>query len=250
MHIVRKHALAMLAPVILVAGVVAWMAIRGPNLSFRDRAYPEDFRELVLGGVASRLDPLVVLPAIVPDAAARPPAAPAVCATLFRDAGSPAVGRHDSPVQIAAFLDYRCPYCRTLARILAAVQGPDVRVIYKEWPILGESSLLAAGAALAADRQGQYPAFHARLMNTRLIPTMKLVEDIAAELAMNPEQLREDMRSHAVAAEIARTSALAKVLGFIGTPALVVNRVIAQGEISRRQLNALIEQERAGGKMC
>jgi Thioredoxin len=251
MRIARKHIYAILAAVIVAAGLFAWWTVRGPSLSFRDRAYPEGFRELVLAGVSSRLDPLVVLAPIVPDTVARRPGMPALCDALFRDAASPAVGPREAPVQIAAFLDYRCPYCRTLAGILTAVQGPDVRVVYKEWPILGDASLLAAGAALAAGRQGQYPAFHARLMNTRLIPTMKPIEDIAVELALDPARLRDDMRSAAIAAAIARTSALAQSLGFIGTPALVVGRTIAQGEITRRQLARLIDEERAANaKVC
>jgi protein-disulfide isomerase len=235
----------------LGAALLAWWAVRAPSLTFRDRGYPEGFRELVLESGASRLDPLVVLPAMVPDPAARRPQTPALCEALFRDAASPAGGPRDAPVQIAAFLDYRCPYCRTLAGILTAVQRESVRVIYKEWPILGEASLLASGAALAADRQGRYLAFHARLMNTRLIPTMKLMEDIAAELAVDPEKLRDDMRSPAIAAAITRNSALAHALGFIGTPALVVGRTVVQGEIGRRQLQRLIEEERvAGVKVC
>jgi predicted DsbA family dithiol-disulfide isomerase len=249
-RIARKYSFAIVGAVLLGAGLFAWLA-QAPTLAFRDRAYPEGFRELVLEAGASRLDPLLVLPAIVPDGSARRPATPAVCEMLFRDAASPAIGRDDAPVQIAAFFDYRCPYCRTLAGILAGMQGPDIRVTYKEWPILGEPSLLAAGAALAADRQGKYLALHTRLMNTRLIPTMKLIEDLAAELGIDQAKLREDMRSPATAAAITRTSALAHALGFIGTPALVVGRTIAQGEISRRQLERLIEEERvADANVC
>jgi len=207
-----------------------------------------------MGGASSRLDPLAGLPSILtpvaPDAAPQP-STPELCDALFGDTAAPAVGHRESPVQIAAFLDYRCPYCRTLAGIMTAVRADNVRVIYKEWPILGEPSLLAARAALAADRQGKYPAFHARLMNTRLIPTPKLIEDIADELGIDPVKLREDMRAPAIAAAIARTSALAQALGFIGTPVLVVNRTIAQGDITRRQLDRLIEDEKASGaKVC
>jgi len=243
MRIAGRHAYAVLAAATLAAGLFAWSVRREPSLSFRDRAYPQGFRELVLEGASSRLDPLAALPQTQPASAAPKPSVRELCDALFGDASSPAVGSRDSPVQIAAFLDYRCPYCKTLANIMTAVQADNVRMIYKEWPILGDSSLLAARAALAADRQGRYLAFHARLMNTRLIPTARLIEDIAAELAMNQVQLRDDMRSRATASAIARTSALAQALGFIGTPALVVGRTIAQGEITRRQLERLIEDE-------
>ena len=250
MRMARQHVTAILAAAILGAGLFAWPAARAPSLSFQDRAYPEGFRELVLENVSSQLDPLAGLPA-APQAAAPRPGVPQLCDGLFRDPASPAVGRRDAPVQIAAFLDYRCPYCRTLAGIMTAARSDSVRMIYKEWPILGEASQLAARAALAADRQGQYPAFHARMMSTRLIPTPKLVEDFAAELAIDPARLRDDMRSPAIAAEIARNFALAKALGLVGTPVLVVGRTIAQGDITRRQLERLIEDEmRPGARVC
>jgi protein-disulfide isomerase len=251
MRVARPHIYFAVAAISLGVGVFAWSATRAPSLSFRDRTYPEGFRELVLANAASRFDPLVMLPASAPQPAASRATMPQLCDALFRDAASPATGRSDAPVQIAAFLDYRCPYCRTLAGILTAALSPDVRLIYKEWPILGEGSQLAARAALAADRQGQYAAFHARLMNTRLIPTERLIDDIAVELAIDPARLREDMRSPPIAAAIARTAALAQALGFIGTPALVVGRTVAQGEITRWQLGRLIEQEQApSAKMC
>jgi protein-disulfide isomerase len=117
------------------------------------------------------------------------------CGALFRDPNSPAVGNRDSGVHIVAFLDYRCPYCKKLTNILAKMQVDNVRIVYKEWPILGDSSLLAARAALAADKQGKYLAFHRRLMNSRLIPTATYIEEIAVTLGLNQSQLRTDMNS-------------------------------------------------------
>ena len=125
-----------------------------------------------------------------------------------------------------AFLDYRCPYCKKLTNIMSKMQADNVRIIYKEWPILGDSSVLAARAGLAADKQGKYIAFHTRLMNSRLIPTIAYIEEIAIELGMNPSQLREDMKSGSTTLSIQRTSALASALSLIGTPALVVGRTI------------------------
>jgi protein-disulfide isomerase len=124
------------------------------------------------------------------------------------------------------------------------MQADNVRIIYKEWPILGDSSVLAARAGLAADKQGKYLAFHTRLMNSRLIPTAAYIEGISVDLGMNQSQLRVDMDSQITTLAIQRTSALASTLSLIGTPALVVGRTIVQGEITRRQLDRLIENER------
>jgi protein-disulfide isomerase len=150
----------------------------------------------------------------------------------------------DSAIQIATFLDYRCPYCRKLADIMSKMHDDNVRIVYKEWPILGEASLLAARYALAADRQGKYLAFHLRVMSSRFIPTAASLEAIAAELGIDVPQLRADTNSGITTREIQRTAALAAALGFIGTPAMVVGRTIVQGEITRDQLQRLIEDER------
>ena len=124
------------------------------------------------------------------------------------------------------------------------MQADNVRIIYKEWPILGDSSVLAARAGLAADKQGKYLAFHTRLMISSLIPTAAYIEGISVDLGMNQSQLRVDMDSQITTLAIQRTSALASTLSLIGTPALVVGRTIVQGEITRRQLDRLIENER------
>jgi protein-disulfide isomerase len=244
MRIARNHGYVLLAAVMLAAAYFAWSMAPGAKLEFRDRAFPYGFRDLVLEGSSSRLDPSFALQQVPLAAPAPKPSLREVCRALLSDPGSPAVGERDSPTQIVAFLDYRCPYCKTLASILPKLQAGHVRLIYKEWPILGDSSVLAARAALAADKQGKYLAFHTRLMNSRFIPTLKLIEDIAGELALSAEQLRRDMNSAAVSAAIRRTSALASALGFIGTPVLVVGRTIAQGAITRPELDRLIENER------
>ena len=127
---------------------------------------------------------------------------------------------------------------------MAKMQADNVRIVYKEWPILGDSSLLAARAGLAADKQGKYLAFHTRLMNSRLIPTAAYIEEVAAEVGLNQLQLITDMNSAVTTHAIQRTSALASALGLLGTPALVVGRTIVQGEITRSQLERLIENER------
>jgi protein-disulfide isomerase len=81
-------------------------------------------------------------------------------------------------------------------------------------------------------------------MNSRLIPTATYIDEIALALGLNQSQLRADMNSAATTLAIQRTFALASALGLLGTPALVVGRTIAQGEITQSQLERLIENER------
>ena len=244
MSVSKNQVFAVLAATILVAAYFLFPIVIPPRLEFRDRIFPQGFRDLVLDNSSSQFDPLFGLQQAPLVNARSTQAQQQVCDALFRDPNSPAVGNRDSEVQIVAFLDYRCPYCKKLTNIIANIQADNVRIVYKEWPILGDSSLLAARAGLAADKQGKYLAFHTRLMNSRLIPTATYIDEIAVALGLNQSQLRLDMNSAATTLAIQRTSALASALGLLGTPTLVVGRTMVQGEITQSQLDRLIENER------
>ena len=84
---------------------------------------------------------------------------------LFNDPDSPVGGNPEGDVTVVEFFDYNCPYCRRVAPTIAQIleQDPNVRIVYKEYPILGSGSVLAAQAALAAKAQAKYHAFHAAL---------------------------------------------------------------------------------------
>jgi len=247
--VVTKRVYAILSVVIIAAAYFLFPIVLPSKLEFRDRAFPQGFRELVLSGGSSEFNPLIDLTRET--SVASKLSKREICGALFRDPSSPAVGTPDSPLQIVAFFDYRCPYCKKLSPILSELQSKKIRIIYKEWPVLGDSSVLAAYAGLAADRQGQYLAFHTRLMNSRLVPTLAYIEEIASDLGMNQLRLRKDINSDVIAHEIHRTSALASALGLVGTPALVVGRTIVQGEITRSQLQHLINEEiRHPAKPC
>src|SRR4051794_39894804 len=170
MGVTKKQAYAVLTAAILIGGWIAWLNLAPRPLEFRARAFPEGFRTLVLASGSSPFDPFVGLSQSTVRENPPRPDTQQICEGLFHDRGTPAIGRLESPVRLASFLDYRCPYCRKLADIMSKLRDGDVRIFYKEWPILGEGSVLAARAALAAERQGQYLAFHLRLMNSRLIP--------------------------------------------------------------------------------
>src|SRR3546814_18088032 len=79
---------------------------------------------------------------------------------------SPVTGNPDGDVSLVEFFDYNCPYCRRVAPVVADAEAadPQLRIVYKEFPILGPGSAFAAKAALAAHRQGLYFTFHNALM--------------------------------------------------------------------------------------
>ena len=244
MSVTNNRVYVILATITLVAAYFLFPNLPPAKLEFRDRVFPRDFRDLVLESASSQIDPLSGLLQIPFEGAAPKPNVQEVCEALFRDPDSPAVGNQDGDIKIVAFFDYRCPYCKKLTDIMSEILADNVRIVYKEWPILGDSSVLAARAGLAADKQGKYLAFHTRLMNSRLIPTTAYIEEIAGEFGMSPSQLRADMNSAITTLAIQRTFALATALSLLGTPALVVGRTIVQGEIPRNQLDRLIEDER------
>jgi protein-disulfide isomerase len=215
------------------------------ELEFRQRTFPPGMRDLVLQQGISPFNSALTPRQLERIGEQLRPNPTQICRALFRDVSSPSSGASDDPVQIVTFLDYRCPYCKTLSNIISAIPDDSARFIFREWPILGDASTLAARAALAAEQQGKYIAFHNRLMNSRLIPTPALIDSIATDLGLDVEKLRADMNAETTAAALSRTAALATALGLNGTPALVVGRTVVQGEITRQQLEKLIADERS-----
>lgn len=237
----------LLAFIALALGYVL-MGWHSEDLEFRQLSSPPGFQELVLGDRSADRSPVL---APFPTARSRQSqensdrsASQNICSSLYQDRMSPAIGDKGADAVLVEFFDYRCPYCRTLMEIIDQVRKKTrIRVIYKEWPILGTSSLLAARAALAAHNQGKYREFHTRLMQSRFIPTPAYIEDLARQFGMDLERLLHDMKAEETKRTLRRSSALAKSLNLVGTPALVVGRTIVRGAISRARLERLIEVE-------
>ena len=168
---------------------------------------------------------------------------------LINDPDSPVGGNPNGDVTVVEFFDYRCPYCKTVAPALAQLIEDDanLRFVYKEWPILGPVSLVAARAALAAREQGLYTEFHDRLMGVSGQLSEKTIFDIAEDTGLNIERLREDMESPEIEAILQRNAELAARLRITGTPAFVIGDVIVPGAIELTDLKALVEEARSGG---
>ena len=163
------------------------------------------------------------------------------------DPNAPNLGNPEGDVTVVEFFDYNCPYCRSAGQTVQALLAADenVRVIYREWPILGDDSVMAARAALAAREQGKYEAFHWALMNGEGRVTEALIFKVARDLGMDVAQLEADMVSPAVEAHIALSNALAQQLGFTGTPAFIVGDKTAPGMLSLDEITTLVAEARA-----
>ncbi len=165
---------------------------------------------------------------------------------LENDPNAPVGGNVEGDAVIVEFFDYNCPYCKRAAGDVKELLASDgnVRVVYREWPILGEGSVFAARAALAAREQGQYEAMHNALMQMQGRAEEASVLAIARDLGLNMDQLIVDMNSDGVNAHLNASRGLAQSLGFTGTPAFVIGDALVPGAIPLADLQGYVEAAR------
>ena len=121
---------------------------------------------------------------------------------------------------------------------------PNVRIVYKEFAILGPNSLVAARAALAAKRQGKYSEFHDALMSAEQADA-DTVTATAKALGLDYEKLVRDMEDPEITEQLERNYRLASALGINGTPAFVIGDRLVPGAIDENAMMEIIADERA-----
>ncbi|HYD99318.1 MAG TPA: DsbA family protein [Alphaproteobacteria bacterium] len=168
---------------------------------------------------------------------------------LFRDPSVPAIGNPAGDVTLVEFFDYQCGYCKSVLPALRQLLDDDgkVRLVLREMPILGPASLTASKAALAAKRQGKYEKVHFALMGHRGQLDDDTILRIAAAAGADMDQLRRDMESPEVRAEIERSMELARALNINGTPAFVIGEELIPGAVPLAALKQKVAETRAGG---
>ena len=167
--------------------------------------------------------------------------------TLENDPNAPVLGNPDGDVTIVEFFDYNCPYCRSVKPEIEALLAadPDIRLVYREWPILGEGSVYAARAALAAREQGLYEEFHWAMMGMEGRAEEASVLRIAEEVGLDIDQLLQDMEAPEIAEHIATSMSLTDALGFNGTPSFVIGDALVPGLVELARLQDLVVEVRA-----
>jgi protein-disulfide isomerase len=168
---------------------------------------------------------------------------------LLRHPMTPVSGNPDGKVTVVEFFDYQCGYCkRSLASMVNLLEADkDVRVVWKELPILGPESRLAARAAMAAKNQSKYFEFHIALMGSRGRLSDAKVMSLAKEVGLDVQRLQTDMKDPAIEAYLDETLQLANALGIRGTPAFVIGDTLVPGAIDEAGMMQLIAKTRAGG---
>ena len=166
---------------------------------------------------------------------------------IFNDPASPVLGNEAGDVTLVEFFDYNCPYCRKAAPLMAELQASDqnVRLVYKEFPILGPGSAFAARAALASQKQGKYAEFHEAMMTHSGAIDESSTLEIARRIGLDIDQLQQDMQDPAIEDSIQRNLALAGDLRINGTPSFVVGDDIIRGLTDLPTLQGLIAEARA-----
>ena len=165
---------------------------------------------------------------------------------LFSDPEAPVAGNPDGAIALVEFFDYRCGYCRRVKPTVEALlaENDDLRVVFKEFPILGPESTLAAQAALAARGQGSYEAFHWALMETEGSFDMEHILSVARSVGLDTERLARDMEEPALDALIERNAVLANALGISGTPAFVIGERVIGGALPLEQFRIAVADAR------
>lgn len=169
-------------------------------------------------------------------------------AALVASPDDPVLGDPAGDVTLVEFMDYRCGYCRSMAPALRSLLETDrrVRLVIKEFPILGPDSVTAARAALAAKKQGRYAEFHWALLQARDLSEAAILE-LARRQGLDPERLARDMRSAEVERVVERNRALADALGITGTPSFVIGDALIPGAAPVARLAELIAKARRPG---
>ena len=162
---------------------------------------------------------------------------------------TPVSGNASGDVTVVEFFDYQCGYCkRSLASMIGLLKSDtNVRVVWKELPILGPASRFAARAAMAAEKQGKYFDLHVALMRAHGRLTEQKVMDAAKDAGIEVTQLRADMKDPTLEVYLNETQQLATALGIRGTPAFVIGDTLVSGTIDEAGIKQIIAQIRAGG---
>lgn len=174
---------------------------------------------------------------------------------LFHQTGDPVIGNPNGKITLVEFFDYQCPHCVEMVPVVTAIvkANPDVRVVYKEFPIRGPLSETAARAALAANKQGKYQAFSHGLLQAARPLTDEIIFQVAKDAGLNIDQLKKDMNDKSIQEQVKNNIKLAQDLKLFGTPALFIGKTDSHGKepinympgvMDQAQLQSMIDESK------
>lgn len=168
---------------------------------------------------------------------------------ILHDPEAPESGNPKGNLTIVSFFDYNCPFCKKAEADLEKVVREDgnIRLVYKDWPILTEASVYGAQLALGAKYQGKYQAAHDALMGIpgRKIEKAQMTESVIAA-GVDVERLESDIQTNADAISelLRRTHAQAKSMGLMGTPVYLIGQFKVAAALDVDQFRKVVSQAR------
>lgn len=168
---------------------------------------------------------------------------------IFDDGFSWSGGNPDGDITLVEFIDYRCGYCRKAhAEVAELIEGDtNIRFVVKEFPILGEGSMLSSQFAIAVKQihgNDAYKVTHDALVSMRQDATPTTLGRLAESLGFDAADVLERMGGQEVAAEIAQTRLLAQRLKISGTPTFVLQDELLRGYLPLESMQAIVDQLR------
>jgi protein-disulfide isomerase len=169
-------------------------------------------------------------------------------ALVLRDPDIPVAGNAAGDITIVEYFDYQCPYCRKLEPELRQVVQSDgkVRLVLKDWPILGDVSVTAARMALASKFQDKFLAAHEALIGINSKLTEPRIGELLAGAGIDVDRLNRDLATNAktIDAIIARNHEQAAAFDFRGTPSFIVGKFRVPGVLTMAQFDQVIADAR------
>ena len=169
-------------------------------------------------------------------------------ALVLRDPEIPAAGNVDGDINIVEWFDYNCPYCRKIEPELRQVVQDDgkVRLVLKDWPILGPVSVIAARMALASKFQQKYVQAHEALIGVNSKLTEPRIGELLAGAGIDVDRAARDLATNAKAIDaiLARNNDQASAFGFRGTPSFIVGKFRVPGILTMAEFEQVIADAR------
>jgi protein-disulfide isomerase len=169
-------------------------------------------------------------------------------ALVLRDPDIPVAGNPDGDIGIVEYFDYQCPYCRKVEPELRQVVQDDgkVRLVWKDWPILGPISVIASRMALATKYQDKYREAHEALIGVNSKLTEPRINELLAGAGIDVDRVKRDLATNAKAIDaiLARNNDQATAFGFRGTPAFIVGKFRVPGVLTMAEFTEVIADAR------
>ena len=173
-------------------------------------------------------------------------------ALVLRDPEIPVIGNPNGDITIVEYFDYNCPYCRKIAPELRQVVQDDgkVRLVLKDWPILGEVSVIASRIALACKYQNKYIQAHDALIGVASKLTAPRIRDLLASAGIDVGRAEQDLAANgrSIDAIIDRNGEQAVAFEFKGTPSFIVGKFRVPGVLTMPQFDQVIADARKAAK--